>query len=400
MKRIIVVLLVLNLCLVGCVNNNSVNQLKSSDIKIEQDTSNNSIIKKLNSLPTYYPDKGGWQVDLRSVDISSLDLNNREYDLLNSDFDSFTVWSFNMPKNFNPEEIMKNAKDTGLNISRLHKSGITGVGVNIAIIGGWMPKNHIEYADRLKMYKLEGIGESAMQFHGSAVSSIAVGKTTWVAPEANLYYIGADNVNSLNQPDFTTYAQAVEEIVNVNKTLPEGNKIRVLSISSGWSPECKGYSEITSAIKRASNNGIFVISCNLFETYSNKFYFQGLKIDPLSDRNIASNYKIIPWNQWINMIKNKTDIDKYYEANFSKNATKEQLLIPIGCKTVASQLGENKYTFLSTSGWSWGIPFIAGLYALACQVNPNVTHELFWNTTLDTGDEQNIQEDNRNRKDN
>lgn len=31
-------------------------------------------------------------------------------------------------------------------------------------------------------------------------------------------------------------------------------------------------------------------------------------------------------------------------------------------------------------------PYIAGLYALACQVHPKTTPDLFWKTALETGD--------------
>jgi hypothetical protein len=36
-------------------------------------------------------------------------------------------------------------------------------------------------------------------------------------------------------------------------------------------------------------------------------------------------------------------------------------------------------------GWSWSNPYIAGVYALAAQVNPDITPEEFWSTALDTG---------------
>ena len=35
---------------------------------------------------------------------------------------------------------------------------------------------------------------------------------------------------------------------------------------------------------------------------------------------------------------------------------------------------------------SWTVPYVAGLYALACQVNPDITPEVFWEQALNTGD--------------
>ena len=37
------------------------------------------------------------------------------------------------------------------------------------------------------------------------------------------------------------------------------------------------------------------------------------------------------------------------------------------------------------SGSSWAIPYLAGVYALAAQVNPVLTPERFWSAALSTG---------------
>ena len=43
-----------------------------------------------------------------------------------------------------------------------------------------------------------------------------------------------------------------------------------------------------------------------------------------------------------------------------------------------------------TNGRSWGVPYLAGLYALACQVDPDITPDKFWSTALDTGQSINL----------
>ncbi len=35
-------------------------------------------------------------------------------------------------------------------------------------------------------------------------------------------------------------------------------------------------------------------------------------------------------------------------------------------------------------GWSWSIPWIAGLYALAAQARPSITPDEFWSAALET----------------
>jgi hypothetical protein len=41
--------------------------------------------------------------------------------------------------------------------------------------------------------------------------------------------------------------------------------------------------------------------------------------------------------------------------------------------------------FYREGGWSWAIPYVAGLYALAAQVNPDITPDKFWEIALKTG---------------
>jgi hypothetical protein len=54
-------------------------------------------------------------------------------------------------------------------------------------------------------------------------------------------------------------------------------------------------------------------------------------------------------------------------------------------RTTASPTGNSEYVFYREGGWSWSIPYIAGMYALAAQVNPKLTPELFWAQAMKTG---------------
>jgi hypothetical protein len=51
----------------------------------------------------------------------------------------------------------------------------------------------------------------------------------------------------------------------------------------------------------------------------------------------------------------------------------------IGCNPLC------KYVFHRQGGWSWSIPYLAGIYALAAQVKPDIAPEEFWSTALATG---------------
>ena len=134
-------------------------------------------------------DETGFVHDLRSKDISSIDLSNELDYLLIADFDDDTKWPRSVPKEYDIEKIKEYGMDPGLGIRKLHEEGITGQGVGIAIIDQSLLVNHVEYKDQIKLYEEIHINSDFAEMHGPAVASIAVGKNVGVAPEADLYYI-------------------------------------------------------------------------------------------------------------------------------------------------------------------------------------------------------------------
>lgn len=314
------------------------------------------------------------EFDVRSGDISSDDLTDRFDDLLYATYDSKTKWTEKLPDGFDPAEVMEIYKNPGLGIRQLHEQGITGKGVGIAIIDQTLLVDHDEYKDRIKLYEEnEEAGKHEAQMHGPAVASIAVGKTVGVAPEADLYYIAGDlgtYQNNSFEYDFSLLAKNVNRILEVNKDLPEANKIRVISLAIGWSQDQKGYEEITEAVNRAKEAGILVVSSSLDETYG--YEFHGLGKYPLSDADDFKSYK--PGSWWEDNAE-----------NILKNNSKTMLLAPMDFRCTAAPNGVNDYVVYSSGGWSWTIPYIAGVYALACQADPDITYDEFWNIALETG---------------
>ncbi|MDH7502502.1 MAG: hypothetical protein QHJ82_07300, partial [Verrucomicrobiota bacterium] len=53
--------------------------------------------------------------------------------------------------------------------------------------------------------------------------------------------------------------------------------------------------------------------------------------------------------------------------------------------STASPTGVNHYVHYHSGGWGWSVPWIAGLYALACQIDPAIMPERFWAEALQTG---------------
>lgn len=345
----------------------------------------------LRSLPSYDSNSHeSFTVDLRSFDLTSLNIKNRINDLMYADFDSKTIWPKDMPDSFNPEKIVELGKNPGLGIKKLHKAGITGKGIGIAIIDQALLVDHVEYKDNLKLYEEIHCLYDTAQMHGPGVASIAVGKTVGIAPEADLYYIAethGDYTSKGFNYDFTWVAKSIDRILEVNETLPNDKKIRVISISVGWNKSNKGYDEVTTAVNRAKEQGVFVVSSSLLDTYG--YMFNGLGRQPLKNPENKTSYE--PGLFWANV---------FYESGqkyVTKFGVKEDqvLLIPMDSRTTASPTGNNDYVFYRIGGLSWSIPYIAGLYTLACQVKPNITPDIFWTKALQTGDTINVQYNGR-----
>ena len=311
-------------------------------------------------------------------------------DLQYATFDSKTQWpsSNQMPAEFDWQNRMEIGKDPGLGVRSLHDEGITGKGVGIAIIDQTLLVDHVEYKDRLQLYEeIDVLPDSQAAMHGPAVASIAIGKTVGVAPEADLYYIatGFCGAETFEELDFACWAKAVRRIVEINENLPADRKIRVLSLSWGWSIKSTGYEQISAAVNEAKAAGIFVISSSLGHT--DESYFQGLGREPLDEPNRFDSYTPGLW--W----------EKDYFADplnyYFGNPPEPLLLVPMDSRTTASPTGTEDYVFYRAGGWSWSIPYLAGMYALAVQVDPDITREEFWETALETGRTTRIQHDGK-----
>lgn len=334
----------------------------------------------LETLPAYNNAEKStlFQVDLRACDLSALDLGGRSADLFMADFDVSTRWPRRLPRDFDPSRILELGKNPGLGVRKLHDRGITGRGVGIAVIDQGLLVDHVEYADRLRLYEEIHCGDDSAQMHGPAVASIATGRTVGVAPEADLYFI-ALTFGQLGSKgfelDFAYLAQGIDRIRDINRGLPKNRKIRVLSISRGWEPGQKGFEAVNDAVARAQSEGIFVISMSLQTTSGRGWALGGLGRDSYDDPDALASVK--PGHWWSDM---------FYSGSYPLLSKAGYLLVPMDSRTTAGPAGPEDYAFYRTGGASWTAPWIAGLYALACQAAPTVTPEIFWEEALETGD--------------
>jgi hypothetical protein len=311
------------------------------------------------SLPKYDPDSGRmWQIDLRSFDLSGFDVSDRLADLMYAHFDSKTRWPVALPAGFDPASIMDRGKNPGLGLRALHAAGIDGSGVGIAIIDQALLVDHIEYRDRLRLYEeIHWSPGSDAQMHAPAVASIAVGKTVGAAPMADLYFIACwmgDYDDKLNFSYNLGYvADSIDRVVQINGALPADRKIRAISISLGLNVRMKGFFLAEKAIARAKKAGIVT-----FYVGSDACYGAGR--EPLADPDRPDSYRA----------------GLFWRKDKKRNA--EQILLPMDARCVASPTGNEDYVYYSEGGLSWVEPYLAGLYALACQRDPRIDYAAFW----------------------
>lgn len=377
MKNLIKIVLIgmLLLSLVACSKQEEANnQVESNTIEESYKQEVISIIRHPRAVdfnaeyPEYYkskmdqlPDYNDFGYDIRSTDLTSVDLT-KEYDkLINASFDNKTIWPKILPVGFNPSEVLELYKNPGLKVRSLHERGITGKGVGIAILDQTLLVDHSEFKDQLKYYNEHRVNEDEpASLHGAAVASIAVGKSVGVAPDADLYYI-ADNWNNEGESNGVV-AEDINEILDLNKTLPNKNRIRVISISWGLDASISsGHEKIEEAYARAKKEGVLVITTSIGTRENVEFF--GLNKIPLSDPD---------------------DYNTYTDNVYSGNQSKYKISVPMSFRTVAYPTGENDYAVYSQGGLSWATPYVAGLYALACQVYPDITYDQFWKLAFET----------------
>lgn len=341
---------------------------------------------KVTRLPAYDAEaRDPFKNDLRSADLSKLDLRESGKDLLNMSFDSRTVWSptERMSKEFDPARVMEIGKNPGLGIRSLHARGITGRGIGIAIVDQPLIIEHEEFGKRIRLYEETNIQPGTpSQMHGPAVASIAAGKTVGVAPETDIYYVAAFAFDTTGKDEnramnFRWYAQAVRRIVEINHQLPLHKKIRTISLSIGWHESQMAADEMEQAVAAAKKAGMLVTSSSIGATHG--VQINGLGRAPLADPDKFESYS--PGTFWA---KRLTD------PRLPKNA----LLIPMDSRCTASPTGAKDYAFYRQGGWSWITPYLAGVYALAVQVKPEITPDEFLSLALKSGHAMNWPADN------
>lgn len=317
-------------------------------------------------------------------DISDVDLSNAGDKLSYIRFDNRVVFptADKLPAGFNPTKVLEEGKDPGLGIKGLHKRGITGRGIRVAIIDQPLDTEHIEYKDNLIHYELIGHDDTdIVSLHGPAVASLLCGKTTGVAPDVQLIYFAANNLKTADNNDqplpdnserkvYTgNYAKALRKILFMNTALPDGEKIDAVSISWGRLHDNPETSEL---LQKLAESGVMVLTTDAKRTYGKEARFTSIDRQMNADADKPESYNPGFWRDY-------------------KDYAPEQILVPAGGRTIAGLGGHDNYIYTgANSGMSWATPYLVGVYALAKQTNPQLTPQRFFELAHQTGSAMNV----------
>ena len=268
-------------------------------------------------------------------------------------FNESTTWS-RKDKDL-AEDIMELGKNPGLGIRELHDEGITGKGVNVAIIDQNLILDHPEFQGKIVKYHDVGTKTSPHEgsMHGPAVTSLLVGETIGTAPDANVYYAAAPSWTG----DAQYYADALDWILAENQKLPHGQKIRVVSVSAAPSGKGSAFTKNNeswnAAYKRAMDADILVLDATREHRLTAPCY---------CDLHDPDNLKTCTpgWPE-----------GKEYEFR------EDQIHIPAARRTTAEEYKEGNFSYQydGQGGVSWTMPYLAGVLAMGWQVNSDLTTE-------------------------
>jgi len=289
--------------------------------------------------------------DVRGKDLSKLDLSMDRRLIRSLTFNEITIWpeKAKMPPVDEPKKVLNDAMNPGLGIRHLHKQGITGMGVNVAIIDQPMFLDHPEYEGKVTAYYDTGCETDQSSMHGPAVTSLLVGTNCGTAPEAKVYYAAAPSWKK----DASYYAKGLHWIVEQNKLLPNYQKIRVVSVSASPNQTSwKNRQMWDTVCAQAETEGILILDCTN------------------SKRGIIGRC-------WYD-IRNPDNVKRCTPGAPGQSTRFESgdILVPSSVRTTAQHYdyhGRNSYIYWGRGGLSWSIPYCAGVLAMGWQIRPELT---------------------------
>jgi len=258
-------------------------------------------------------------------------------------------------------DIMERGKNPGLGVRSLHERGITGMGVNVGVIDEALILGHPEYYGKIIEYRNFGSADSSMQ--GAAIVSLLAGENIGVAPGANIFYAA---VPAWDMFDATYYANALDWIIELNESLPDDEKIRVVCITPNPEnplPWINVYRYLES-FRRATEAGILVLDV----TSEHGVVIGASRYNFNYPEDVTLSTAMRPYRIFI-ASNHYDDVSELYIND------ENMLRAPISFRTMAeiSDDGEFSYKYDGVGRLSWAVAYVTGVLAMGWQVSPELT---------------------------
>jgi hypothetical protein len=312
--------------------------------------------------------------DARNKDLRNYDFSKHTIAMIHILFNENTRFPHDMKKmpqlsKYQPYYIMERGKNPGLGVRALHEQGTTGKGINVAIIGEPLNIEHPEYKGKIIEYKNFGC-ELYSGMQGAAVASLLAGENIGTAPGVNIYYAAVPPMITVfaktHDYDAVYYAEALKWIIEINNSLPDSEKIRVVSIfnaPTSSNSHFKNIEKYLESYERATRAGILVLDCSPENSIIGACTFD---FDNPDDVTLCRpGYANGTRRSWRN---------------------RDNILAPAGYRTMAEVYNGNEFSYQydGTGSLSWAIPYTAGVLAMGWQVKPELRSDEIVKILFDT----------------
>lgn len=232
------------------------------------------------------------------------------------------------------------SKQIDYSIKDIHNNGITGKGVNVAIIDEDFLLRHVECDSIIDYTDCREEKKSNDDYHGLIVSSMLAGKNVGVAPEANISYFAASSGSIEGMA-----RESIAALKNIYNRNLEGANIKVVSISGYAHRENPEFNMIRQLLAEQG--------CSIIDSVNFGMAFTCINAE------------------------NKDNTTSYYYSKWQeedKESYKSLIAVPVP-KLIPLSYTTNGYRIGGNSSYSWAIPRLSGIYALCLQINPELTIE-------------------------
>lgn len=291
---------------------------------------------------SYFRNWGFCFADLRSHEFEE---NIDERIIRKVPFSTRTIFPEKYPFHYN-ESIFHTFED----VQNLHELGIDGSGVNVAIIDFTFDTVPNELKECLNNF-VNLNDKAEVHFHGTTTATQFCGKNLGIAPKAKLWFYGTgQGKNNILNDNIL----ALKDIYEQNK---RGANIKIVSISSSVHRENPEFEELCEKILQ---QGCYIIDSSVFGK-------------DFTCINQDSNTGELFYSDW----------------QLGNDEMMSKIAVQTGGKMTPLVTTENDYLYCGQSTYSWSIPTLAGHFALALQVNPNLTYNEFVELTNKTKKNEN-----------